>query len=158
MPESLVMCGLTNPTKLVLKVGLRSANGYRRTQRWNPPAESGPVYPVTTRGRCMGFALAGDTRAMMRRGDCGQQRDRIGAAMDGLVVAASRFGERGLAKVGQIIEHLQLRLRAVERSRDPEVKRWIADTRARVASGEVARQIKEQPDDPRDSIGRSAAS
>ena len=31
--------------------------------------------------------------------------------MDDLFVAASRLGERGLARVGQIIDHLQLRLR-----------------------------------------------
>ena len=78
--------------------------------------------------------------------------------MDLLFVAASRLGERGLARVGQIIDHLQLRLRAVERARDPDVKRWIAETHTQVASGDIERQLKEQPDDPRDLIGRSATS
>lgn len=78
-------------------------------------------------------------------------------AMDDLLVAASRLGERGLAKVGQIIDHLQLRLRAVDRARDPDVKRWIAGTRAQVASGDIERQLTEQPDDPLELIGRSTA-
>lgn len=78
--------------------------------------------------------------------------------MGELVLTASRMGERGLARVGQVIEHLQLRLRAIECSRDPDVKRWIETTRAEVTSGEVARRIEQQPDDPRELLGRSAAS
>lgn len=78
--------------------------------------------------------------------------------MANVLVAASRLAKRGLAKVGQIIDHLQSRLRAVERARDPDVKRWIAETRAQVASCDIERQLNEQPDDPRDLIGRSATS
>ena len=78
--------------------------------------------------------------------------------MEELVLAASRLGERGLARVSQVIEHLQLRLRAIECARDPQVKNWIAATRSDIASGDVARRIEKQPSDPRDLIGRSAVS
>ena len=78
--------------------------------------------------------------------------------MEQLVLAASRLGERGLARVSQVIEHLQLRLRAIECARDPQVKGWIAATRAEFERGEVARRIEKQPDDPRDLISRSTAS
>jgi hypothetical protein len=75
--------------------------------------------------------------------------------MEELVLAASRLGERGLARMSQVIEHLQLRLRAVECTRDPQVKNWIAVSRAAVANGEVDRRVKLQPDDPRELLGRS---
>ena len=77
--------------------------------------------------------------------------------MEELVLVASRLGERGLARVSQLIDHLQLRLRAVECARDPHVKNWIATTRAEVASGEIDRRIALQPDDPRELLGCSEA-
>lgn len=78
--------------------------------------------------------------------------------MEELVLAASRLGERGLARVSHVIEQLQLRLRAVECTRDPEVKRWITATRADVARGEVDRRIASQPSDPRALLGSAEAS
>lgn len=73
--------------------------------------------------------------------------------MEELVLAASRLGERGLARVSHAIEHLQLRLRAVECARDPKVKDWITATRSDVTSGEVNRRIAMQPGDPRALLG-----
>lgn len=85
----------------------------------------------------------------------GRERER---GLDTLVVSASRWGGRGLKKVGQLIDHLQLRLRAAERSRDPEVREWIGKMREQAANGAVARRIEKQPDDPRELIDRAKSS
>jgi len=70
----------------------------------------------------------------------------------------ARFVERGLvatrARVSQILDSVQLRLRVIDVSRDPEVRRWAADMRERAASGDLARRLAEQPDDPKEFVER----
>lgn len=64
-----------------------------------------------------------------------------------------RAAERGVVMtrdaVSRLLTLLQLRIRAFEVSRDPDVKAWIRHTREQVASGGLERMIADQPDDPR---------
>jgi hypothetical protein len=76
---------------------------------------------------------------------------RFGRAMSGsrTLRAAERSVVMTRDAVSRLLTLLQLRIRALEVSRDPEVKAWIRQTRERVASGGLARMIADQPDDPR---------
>lgn len=71
---------------------------------------------------------------------------------DDILARTIRSAERALAVAGaalsDALEALQLRMRAFEVTRDPEVGRWAAEMRALVERGEIDRLLAEQPDDP----------
>jgi hypothetical protein len=71
---------------------------------------------------------------------------------DDVLVRTIRSAERALtfagAAMSDLLEALQLRMRAFEVTRDPQVQRWAAEMRALVERGEIDRLLAEQPDDP----------
>jgi hypothetical protein len=78
-----------------------------------------------------------------------------------MVRSSVRAAERGLVAArgaaSHVLDSLQLRLRAIEVSRDPSVRLWAAEMRQMVESGEIERRLEAQPEDPRVLIDRRRA-
>ena len=120
---------------------LRSADALARAARAADAAELAAralaIEPVSEGAfraviRCM--ALAGDRAGALELADRFEAR---------LAELDAEPGQETRAMVERILDQLQLRLRAIEVSRDPAVKEWIAD----VESGRRKPKPEESPMD-----------